>query len=236
MAWLKTFVTLGLIITGSTYASPITSLETIQPLDTNQSGALKPVKAETLQPLLRPDAKRIRLFWGPFNIYGAEERKTATSVDNNRLTSEGMIFDRRLTGVCKNCTVLAGKADLHFLNGTRATISHGVYNHHLLILDGAKNTLPWYLCPGQHDLGASKAAGFLITGVAEATNYYNPPNSSIKAGYHVGEKQDSFRLNAELINYREHSVEVYVTAEMEYLDGLLDDYMDASMSLLSVTG
>jgi hypothetical protein len=138
--------------------------------------------------------------------------------------------------------VIAGKADLHFLNGTRATIaSSGVYNHHLLVIDQTKRLLPWYLCSGQTDLGSSKSSGFLITGVAEATNRFSIPNAPFTSGYLLppatpSSPAHSFQLNAELINYRAATQPIYVTAETEYLPGIAPGTLDASTSLLSITG
>jgi hypothetical protein len=200
------------------------------------SEALKPVKVESFPPILLQSSKRIRHYFGPLQLLGTQERTKAKSAQGTKITSEGIVFDRRLTGLCTNCMVLAAKADIYFLNGTRATISHGIYNHHLLVLDQNKHILPWYLCPGQTDLGASKSGGFMITGVAEATNYYSAPNSTVKAGYWLGSGQNKFLLNAELVNYRTESVPVYVSTEIEYVDGWPKGYMDATMSLLSVTG
>ncbi len=34
-------------------------------------------------------------------------------------------------GICQDCTVLAGKANIVFENGTRAGVHGGVYMHHL---------------------------------------------------------------------------------------------------------
>jgi hypothetical protein len=236
MAWMRGLLGLVVLAPHFVLVQSETPPANIIRRDVLQNKPLKPVKAEILQPLLRQDAERVRYFFGPLDIFGKEERKANKTAPNAKITSEGMVFSHQLTGFCTNCMVLTGKADIHFLNGTRATISHGVYDHHLLVLDANKNTLPWWLCPGQTDLGATKLAGFMITGVAEATNYYSAPNSTVKAGYWLGEKQKQFSLNAELINYREHTTPVYVTTEVEYVNGWPKEYLDASMSLLSVTG
>jgi hypothetical protein len=34
-------------------------------------------------------------------------------------------------GICQDCTVLAGKSNIVFENGTRAGVHGGVYMHHL---------------------------------------------------------------------------------------------------------
>ncbi len=150
---------------------------------------------------------------------------------------EGITFNTHITGFCTNCTILTGEADLHFLNGTRATIASGIYNHHLLIIDQTKRLLPWYLCSGQTDLGTSKSTGFLITGVAEATHHFSIPNAPFASGYLIPPAPPhSFQLNAELINYRPAAQSVYVTAETEYLAGVPPGALDACTSLLSITG
>lgn len=134
-----------------------------------------------------------------------------------------------------NCTVLSAKTDTYYLNGTRASISTGIYDHHILILDPQKRTLPWWLCEGQTGLGETTAAGFMVTGVDEAPNLYNSPGGEFQSGYWIGEGR-KFSLSAELINYRDEAQEVYITTETEFLEGKIAGWRDASMSLLSVTG
>jgi hypothetical protein len=236
MAWIRGLLCLALLAQQSLFVKSETAVTQGIARDFQQNDSLRPVKTDILRPLLRQDAKRVRYYFGPLDVFGKEERKANKTAPKARVTAEGMVFDRQLTGFCTNCMVLAGKADIHFLNGTRGTISHGVYDHHLLVLDGSKNALPWYLCPDQTDVGNTKSAGFMITGVAEATNYYSAPNSTIKAGYWLGDKPKNFSLNAELINYRDTTTPVYVTTEVEYVDGWPKDYLDASMSIISITG
>jgi hypothetical protein len=46
---------------------------------------------------------------------------------------DGFAFGRQLEGgFCTDCTILAGKVDVVFENGTRADISDGVYLHHVV--------------------------------------------------------------------------------------------------------
>lgn len=50
---------------------------------------------------------------------------------NKPMDPNGMGLVKRLsTGFCKDCTVLAGKVDVVFANGTKAGINNGVYLHH----------------------------------------------------------------------------------------------------------
>jgi hypothetical protein len=50
---------------------------------------------------------------------------------NKPMDPNGIGLVKRLsTGFCKDCTVLSGKVDVVFTNGTVAGISNGVYLHH----------------------------------------------------------------------------------------------------------
>lgn len=62
---------------------------------------------------------------------------------NKPMDPNGIGLVKRLnTGFCKDCTVLSGKVDVVFANGTKAGISNGVYLHHavtvslILLTDG----------------------------------------------------------------------------------------------------
>jgi hypothetical protein len=148
----------------------------------------------------------------------------------------GLAVNNYINGFCTNCTALYAKADTHFLNGTRAGLSSGLYTHHIVVLDWGKKNLPWYLCDQKTGFGAQKEVGFMVSGVDEAPNQFTTPDRLLKSGYWIGEKQTSFFLNAELINYRDTNTTAYVTAEVEYVQGKVDGCSDTSVSLLSVTG
>lgn len=50
------------------------------------------------------------------------------------------IVKRLATGMCKNCTVLAGKTTVVYVNGTKADLNNGVYLHHAVAIDVTKST------------------------------------------------------------------------------------------------
>jgi hypothetical protein len=221
--------------------------------DSPKGDPMKPIRVEDLPPVIRSDAKRVRLYYGPFRVFGQKVsclnpqtvvidfndlmlQKEEPSADRGRMDPNGIRINRPITGICASCTVLYAKADTHFLNSTRASISSGLYNHHVLVLDSAKRTLPWYLCDEKKDLGAIKSAGFIVTGVDEAANYFTSPDGTFNSGYWIGENQNKFVMNAELTNYRDHGIDVYVTLEVEYVPARIEGWSDASVSLLSVTG
>jgi hypothetical protein len=225
------------------------NIETIS-ADSQKGDPMAPSRVEDLPPVIRSDAKRVRLYYGPFTVFGQKVstlphcsfrfilmlQKETPSANRGKMDPNGIEIDRPITGICASCTVLYAKADTHFLNSTRASVSSGLYNHHVLVLDSAKRTLPWYLCDEKKYLGATKAAGFIVTGVDEAANYFTSPDGKFNSGYWIGENQNKFVMKSELTNYRDHGIDVYVTLEVEYVPGRIEGWSDASVSLLSVTG
>jgi hypothetical protein len=61
---------------------------------------------------------------------------------------DGFAFGKQLDGLPTDVTVLAGKADVVFENGTRADIADGVYLHHVISMLGGKSQGMWVsFCP-----------------------------------------------------------------------------------------
>jgi Stress up-regulated Nod 19 len=143
---------------------------------------------------------------------------------------------RQLNGFCTDCTILSTKAELSFENGTRTTVEHGVYIHHIVMIDMAKRTTPFYLCEGQKGfLGTIPAVGFVVSGNDEAPNMFTTPDGNFNSGYLVGSRQ-MVAMQAELVNYKKEVQKVYVTVDYEYVKGRADSPADSSVTLFSVTG
>jgi hypothetical protein len=68
---------------------------------------------------------------------------------------------------------------------------------------------------------------------ATGTTLYTSQDGKYNSGYFVG-KNDKFLHWVDLVNYRSEAREVYVSYEIEYLEGKTGD--DASAALMSVTG
>src|ERR1700753_2374530 len=110
----------------------------------------KPIKLNKswdLKPQIRKDAVRKLVRWGPFEVLGISKPNVVffhyqKLLGADKLCKEGgewipedppsmdpigkVITATLSNGFCQDCTVLAGKADLAFENGTRADISSGV--------------------------------------------------------------------------------------------------------------
>jgi hypothetical protein len=74
---------------------------------------------------------------------------------------DGFPFGKTLDGgLCTDCTMLAGKADVVFENGTRADIANGVYLHHVVSSLAGKPTTQWVsTCPAGQTPDLTKLLG-----------------------------------------------------------------------------
>ena len=95
----------------------------------------------------------------------------------------GLSVMKMVTGFCKDCTLLSGKSDVVFANGTRADISAGVYLHHVIVMDLSKKEEGFVsTCPG--DLKTNKPtpppmSTFLGGAVDEFTQYFTTPDGKV---------------------------------------------------------
>jgi hypothetical protein len=89
----------------------------------------------------------------------------------------------------------------------------------------------------QMEKGPSKINGGLLFGSGDdgaPTDYFSQ-DASLKAGLYIS-KDVTVSHYTEIINYRNSSQVVYITAELEYVPGKPADYREASMGAMSATG
>jgi hypothetical protein len=141
-------------------------------------------------------------------------------------------------GICKDCTVLAGKTDIVFANGTRADLSMGVYLHHVIVFDYVK-PLEGFVSACPVDLKDKSKASvfpapsfFLGGAVDEYTQWYTRIDRKLDAGYYV--KDNQFLMQAEAVNYTPQKQEVFIQIDLEYVPG--KPKVDAIMQFISAQG
>lgn len=158
------------------------------------------------------------------------------------------ILIRTLKGIPSNAALLSGRLDTVFADGSKADIAKGVYIHHLLVADVGKTSAPFALCPGGHNqkkfvpwlsshIIESIGAGLIQAGndqVASPTIYASP-NGPMKSAFLTG-WDDTFLLEAEIVNYNPENTTIYLALETEYLPEAPEDYLDASTLIFSATG
>lgn len=141
-------------------------------------------------------------------------------------------------GLCKNCTVLTALTGLVAADGSPIGPAQGVYSHHIISRDLSKAAnLPLEKCaPGQKSPSNGRMGSEFLAqgddGLMGAV-YFTSADGTFNSGYHL--KDNAVVMNqVDLVNYNKETKEVYVTYEIEYVDGLVG--ADASSSLVSVTG
>jgi hypothetical protein len=138
----------------------------------NPMNDLRPTDIKEIKPKIRATATRKLMRYGPFTLpankddpanapkmgegHGAHPSGPSTinpadillgvkGMDPNGINYAKMLAEGSF---CTDCTVLGGRLDIVFANGTRAETSGGVYLHHVIALDLTKAVKPFTgLCP-----------------------------------------------------------------------------------------
>jgi hypothetical protein len=145
--------------------------------------------------------------------------------------------------LCTNCTILAGQPGLEFEDGTPADPAHGVYIHHILSVDISRvGRMPVLPCDAEtYDLSRNPinpvvpVAGFVGQGEdnGDSAIMFTSRDGSFNSGFHVDPKTQIL-VQSDFLNYNNHSVPVYITLDLEYVDG--QHGLDAISALVSVKG
>lgn len=147
----------------------------------------------------------------------------------------GISIKKMLTGVCTGCTVLSATSWLTFQNGSRASAAEGVYTHHLFTAAVGKKAYPTLMCTnGAKGKGEGAVAAFMASGEDKPPFLFMDKNDQ-KSGYKIGSMTPTIVI-AEIVNYNPDKQSVYLTADMEFIEGAMPGMQDTSISLLSVTG
>lgn len=150
-------------------------------------------------------------------------------------------------GICHDCTVLGGVIGLQTENGTSA-LDSGVYIHHILSFDTTKKTDAFASRCATEDGEPSSGLtglidklsgiiGTMFVGVGEDNGnefkIFSNEESGIESGFHIG-PDDKFVSNLDLVNYGKDPIDVYVTLDIEFVDG--QEGADAYSTLLDISG
>jgi hypothetical protein len=153
-------------------------------------------------------------------------------------------FDLISKGICEeDCTVIAGKTGLVFEDGSEAGPAEGIQVHHILTSDLSKyQNQAVALCASKSNIPSPKfngtrfakltGAGFIGQGEDNGEIIFTTQDGSYPAGFFLGAR-DRFILLGDYVNFNAVSKDVYVTLDLEYVDGWVGK--DAVSALLSVT-
>lgn len=127
---------------------------------------IHPLSIKPAEPKVRATATRKLIRYGPFKLpanTGAKKAESShshgaptstagaldvllgkTAMDPNGFTTMRILSD---DSMCRNCTVLSGRMDIVYDNGTKLGISQGVYLHHVVTIDLDKKTKNYVSAP-----------------------------------------------------------------------------------------
>jgi hypothetical protein len=141
----------------------------------------------------------------------------------------GFGFIKRLSsGVCKDCTILAGTMRVVSESGKILGVSDGIYIHHAVTMDVSKSVKSYIT--GCGDV-AGMLSAFVGAGVDDFTQHYTTPDGKFPSGYYV--KDDTFLMQVELVNYNDKPQKVFINMELDYVPGKVGG--DATQAFLSAT-
>jgi hypothetical protein len=205
----------------------------------------KPVKISAMQPEVDQNAKKTMMRYGPFTLMGQKYNRTKIPITMDP-KSDAII--RTLKGLPDNAAILSGRLDTVFEDGSKADVSSGIYIHHLLVADVGKKTAPFAFCPNGHNQKAalpwvashiveSVGAGLIQSGNDQVgtPNIYAAVKGDKKAAFLTG-WDDTFLMEAEIVNYNQENTTIYLTMETEYLTEKPAGYLDSSTVIFSATG
>jgi hypothetical protein len=133
----------------------------------------------------------------------------------------------------KDITVLQSKSEVQTKDFQRATAADKIYNHHNVFIQLNKNSPQVYGCAGQPPKApATSFKPTVLTAGADEKgqmDYYAPLDSKLKSSYYVDKTRSLINM-IDVVNYAPQDQIVYTSTEIEYLEGKLDNFVDAILN------
>jgi hypothetical protein len=141
-------------------------------------------------------------------------------------------WNNRAMGIPLNATYLYVNALLQFEDGTLATTSSGIYNHHLAYVSTKKFVPQFMTCAGK---AADRKTPATFMGATEEANssIYTTPDFKFDSGYYLG-PDDKIVVTGEIVNYNNETKQVYAVSELEFIPGRVKGFKDVVTQILQV--
>jgi hypothetical protein len=195
---------------------------------------VKAMKIQTLKPTFPgDDVKRVAMTYGPFKLRAAGSKKKEGNFFS--LDPQGTAWINVATDFPTDITILNSHFSIHFQDGTLISNANGVYDHHAFVIDSSKAPEVHIGCSGSKtpimpipSLMGSSAEAMDDT----AQGGVNLTTRPITGNY-IG-KGHAIVLQGDLVNYNNKTEEVYMTAEMSYVEGRARGIWEISTHLVPV--
>ena len=192
--------------------------------------SMKSVKSETLAPTIPgSDVKRVRLKYGPYKLRAAGSK--ARQGNFISLDPQGTGWAYMASDFPTNITVLRAIMNIDYDDGTKIGNSNGVYNHHAFFLDMSRSLTSQIGCQGKSL--TIPAINSIMGSAADSGGVNINMTSRPTTGNYIA-KGHKILINGDLVNYNNQTKEVFMTADVHYVEGKAKGLLETSVHLLPV--
>jgi hypothetical protein len=141
--------------------------------------------------------------------------------------------DARVPNFCEGCMIIGGKMAIEYENGTHASLNTDAYLHHGIMVDFSKPGM-LMACPSAKVVKPPPIASFIAGGASDdGFTMFGDATGKVNAGFVVG-KNDRLAISAQIMNYSPEAKTIYLTAEIEYVNGKPLGYLGSHSVPLTV--
>jgi hypothetical protein len=195
---------------------------------------------ENIAPQILPEAKRVKITYGPFKLRGTEVCCSiiiltidgANSPPQSRinpgntpsLDPAGTAFSDSLgPDFPRDIMVLSSVSKI--LNETFqiAQVTEGFYNHHAAFISFDKRSESWFTCGGKTVPDMTPYSIFMGAAAETIEIPLTAESEKVKSGFYIGSKDNLF-VGVEFVNYNKEDRELYTVSELEYIPGRPADF------------
>lgn len=191
-----------------------------------------------------PGAKRMRLVYGPYVLKAANVSLSRIHFQAPRLNDlqatkkvgNGLSMDKGGTGYQymvdddfpRDITALETASELQDENFKRTDTKDLIYNHHNVFMDFTSPAASAFGCDNGKKPAGQIPMSVFMAGATEdgGITFAATPGASVKSGYYLAKDRKILNM-IDAINYNNIERTVYVEAEIEYLPGKQEGFLEA---------
>jgi hypothetical protein len=184
------------------------------------------------------DIKRVQLTYGPFKLKPANSKKREGNFFS--LDPQGTSWVGLATDFPNDITLLNGKLNITLADGREISNSRGVYNHHAFFIDGSKGLESSVACASTGASGRAipipafnSVMGNSAESMGDSARGNVNPNVRPTTGNFIG-KGHKVIIQVDLVNYNNKTEEVYLTADLSYIEGKAKGFWQQEVYLIPI--
>jgi hypothetical protein len=213
------------------------NLAQLLPFITPFAPIIQPVNTTTRDPEKPgPGVKRTVITYGPFTLRAP---KGAWSGNLMSLDPQGTAHGYMIRGFPSNVTLLLPKLLIVNEDGSEIANANKVYNHHAFVYDVSRGSRANIQCAPVATGKSLMAVNALLGSSADfspdalVSSVTKVGGNQMKVGNYIGSNQQLL-LSTDLVNYNPEPRNVYVVADLTYLEGKAVGYYETALHLISV--